>query len=354
MKPYVLALLAAFLPSAAAAQECSPVNFLKPETLHSLTDLTTRISYVDAYHRLSPDKRKDKFIGDVFSPWGISGLDANRAKVVSDLIKSLVNLQIDERTQDWLLVSTLSKTGVDEYRDCMQSIRKPFSVSFSGNMMLSSTFFLQVMSHPAYASQKTLAMKLQTINGSITRPGVQNMTGKIEIRTTETVAIIRDPTKPLEIYLVVGTDEDFVSAPATPSRNIVSVFRTGEKFSERVEQPEESGPKPYCVRLADNEQDAFIVPGTIRLHFTERRSNKGEIIDCHDAPASHPYCKADLHKHKESANLREACAYLFMQLPSKDGFAAAVGYAQAQVVKAAPISGAAPPPPASPMKDQVR
>ena len=118
MKPHVLALLTAFHASAAAAQECSPLNFLKPETLHSLGDLTTRISYVDAYHRQSPDKRKSKFIGDVFSPWGISGLDEKQAKLVSDLIKSLVNLQIDERTQDWLLVSTLSKTGIDEYRDC--------------------------------------------------------------------------------------------------------------------------------------------------------------------------------------------------------------------------------------------
>ena len=52
------------------------------------------------------------------------------------------------------------------------------------------------------------------------------------------------------------------------------------------------------------------------------------------------YCKGDLYKHKESANLREACAYLFMQVPAKDGFASAVGYAQAQVVKASP-----PPPP---------
>jgi hypothetical protein len=336
MKLYVLALLAAFHASAAAAQDCSPLNFLKPETLHSLGDLSTRISYVDAYHRQSPDKRESRFIGDVFSPWGISGLDEKQTKLVSDFIKSLVKLQIDERMQDWLLVSTLSKAGIDEYRDCQQSAQKPFSVSFSGNLMLTGSFFMQVMSHPAYSSPKTLAMKMQTINGSISRPGVQNMTGKIDIRTTETVPILRDLTKPLELHLVIGTDEDLISAPATPVRSISTVFRSGEKFSERLDQPEESGPKPFCVRLGDDEPDAFIIPGTIRLHFTERRSNKAEIIDCQEAPASHPYCKGDLYKHKESPNLREACAYLFMQVPAKDGFASAVGYAQAQVVKASP------------------
>ena len=186
-------------------------------------------------------------------------------------------------------------------------------------------------------------MRLQTINGSISRPGVQNIVGKIEIQTMETVPIHRDLTKPLEIHLTVGADGELVSMPATPGKTIATVFRSsGEKFSQRLERAEEFGPKPYCVRLADDEQDAFIIPGTIRLHFTELRTDKGEAIDCHDAPASHPYCKGDMYKHKESANLREACAYLFMRLPAKDGFVSAAGYAQAQVAKAVPV--AAPPP----------
>src|SRR5262245_2496573 len=115
MKLRILALLAAFHASAAAAQECNPADFLKPETLQSLTDLTTRISYVDAYQRQKPDKRNNKFIGDVFAPWGISGLDERQAKLVSDYVKSLINLQIDAKKEDWLLVSTLTRTGVNEY-----------------------------------------------------------------------------------------------------------------------------------------------------------------------------------------------------------------------------------------------
>ena len=55
-----------------------------------------------------------------------------------------------------------------------------------------------------------------------------------------------------------------------------------------------------------------------------------------------------MHKHKESANLREACAYLSMQVTEKDGFASAAGYAQAQVAKAAPMSAPSPAAPAAP------
>jgi hypothetical protein len=352
MKLHILAALAAFHASAATAQECNPIDFLKPETLQSTTDLTTRISYVDAYHRQNEGKRAGKFMSDVFLPWGIGDLDERQSKVIADLIKSFLNLQIDERQQDWLLVSTLSRTGINEYRDCLQSKKKPFSVTFSGNPMLSSSFFLQVMSHPAYSGQKTLPMKLQTINGSISRPGVQNMSGKIETRTMETVPILRDLTKPLKIHLTVGPDEDFVTVPAVPARTIVAAFRTGEKFNRRVKSGEQFGPTPYCVRLADEEQDAFIIPGTIRLHFTERSSSKeGEAIDCQNASASHPACKGDMYKHKESANLREVCAYLSMQATEKDSFASAAGYAQAQVAKAVSMSGPSPsasPPASSP------
>jgi hypothetical protein len=58
-----------------------------------------------------------------------------------------------------------------------------------------------------------------------------------------------------------------------------------------------------------------------------------------------------MYKHKESANLREACAYLSMQATEKDSFASAAGYAQAQVAKAVPMSGpssSASPPASSP------
>ena len=54
---------------------------------------------------------------------GISGLDEKQTKLVSDFIKSLIKLQIDERMQDWLLVSTLPKTGIDQYRDCQQAAK---------------------------------------------------------------------------------------------------------------------------------------------------------------------------------------------------------------------------------------
>ena len=149
MKPHILALLAAFHASAAAAQECNPVDFLKPETLQQPHGSLDPDFVCRCLSSAGQGKAERKFLSDVFSPWGIGGLDARQAKLISDLIKSLVNLQIDERQQDWLLVSTLSKTGIGEYRDCLQAQKKPFSVVFSGNPMQSSSFFLQVSSHPA-------------------------------------------------------------------------------------------------------------------------------------------------------------------------------------------------------------
>ena len=75
------------------------------------------------------------------------------------------------------------------------------------------------------------------------------MSGKIETRTTETVPILRDLTKPLQIHLTVGPDEEFVTLPAVPSKTITTVFKAGEKFKQRLERAEEFGPTPYCVRL---------------------------------------------------------------------------------------------------------
>ena len=84
--------------------------------------------------------------------------------------------------------------------------------------MLTSSFFMQVTSHPAYSSPKNAGH--ETANDQQLDHPARGAKHDREDRHTndETVPFIRDLTKPLEIHLAVGPDEDLISAPATPTQ----------------------------------------------------------------------------------------------------------------------------------------
>jgi hypothetical protein len=333
---HIMAIILAFLTNTGSAksEECDPVNFLQPETLKSVTDVTTRLSYVDAYFRQKDASRRGSFINDVYSPYGISNIDARYAERTNEQMKSVLDIKLDQRKQDWLLISTLSKTGAEAYRDCLRTQKKALSIDFSQNAMLSDSFFISIHSHPHTPTKDTLPFEVTAINGSVGEPGHKSISGSIVVQSLKPITIYRDLSKPLDLSVTIGPDNELISLPAIPAKTIETIFRSSELFDYTLNDTVvDIGPKPYCVKLNNDEQDAFIVPGTISLKFDELQQTKGIAVDCHDQ-VGNPYCKSE-HKHREQT--REACAWLFLHLGAKEGFARAKGRAEAQLARAVPV-----------------
>jgi hypothetical protein len=320
--------------SAKPQDPCDPVSFLQPETFTSVTDVTTRLSYVDKYLRQKDKTRDTSFLGDFYSVYGITNLDVRSAERTNEQIKSLLDIRLDQRKQDWLLISTLSKTGADAYKECLKTNKKAVSVIFSQNAMLADAFFIALHSHPNTPTQNSLPFEIKAINGSVEKQGQATLSGSIVVQSFKSIAIYRDLSRPLDLSITVGPDVELVSFPASPNKTLTTIFRSSEPFDYKLEDTvADIGPKPYCVKLNDDEQEAFIVPGSISLKFDDLVQNEGLAVDCHNQ-VSNPYCKSE-HKHKEQT--RESCAWLFMHLSTRGGVARAKGRAEAQIVKTVPV-----------------
>lgn len=317
----------------ALAEECNPINFLQPETIKSVSDITTKIAYVDSFIRQKSNDKNAHFVNDVYSGYGISNMDVNYAEKANERIKTMLDLKLDQRKQDWLLISTLSQTGADAYKNCLVALKKNISITFSQNAMTSDKFFLTVHSHPQAPTDSPLDIEIRALDGFVEDSKSTRITDKIKPQGKKAFAIYRDLSKALDINITIGDDSETVSFPAAPSRKLVVVTKVSEPFDLKLEDTVvDIGPKPYCAKLSDEEQDAYLLPGTVRMKFSELIQSHGIAVDCHLNDSG--YCVNA--KHKE--NPRESCAFIFLHLSQlHQGVALARGRVEADALMSVPI-----------------
>ncbi|MCW1997006.1 hypothetical protein [Bradyrhizobium diazoefficiens] len=327
------------------AEECDPAKFLVRDTIHSVTDLRTKIAYVNSMSSQKNDEKNANFANDVYSEFGISNMKVDAATKTSDLLSKLLKVDLSQSDQRWLLVSAIPAGNIDAYKTCISQQKKAIVVTVDKNAAISQAFVLNV-SYVAYhpVAAPKVQIKIIVTNGGIDHNNVVSGSylGEFVAGSSDIYRVVRaDMYKPMSIAIKVDTDvlDPQISIPALPSVKIEKfTVSSTPPFAWRLHDTNaDFGPKEICAAIPDNQQEAGILPNSTRVVFDERLTDRGVVYDCGQEGQACP----DKSSHREVGD-RQACVSVWGHLSATTGLSQAKGHVEATALKAVSIPIANP------------
>lgn len=302
--------------NALAVDECDIIKF-KDEISYT-KDVVTNLAYIRKSLETSSESSNPNFSISFLDIVSLGYSDAQKA---STSLEKLLNVNYSQSDREWLLISQLTDKGLKAYTQCLKDQKQNFSVTLSNGAEGKQQFFAVVYSHPFFDAPNPQRLSFSLLGGKLTGPPPKT------IRTQQKlpVTIKRDSLyEPLELAVSVGNDslEPNLSLPALPKKEYQVQVRRAE-YSAEVYGGNDELAKRLCVTLGNDEQDAMIVPKTLKFQTSIDIQHNGDIIE-------------DKQKRVDN-DTREVCAVARWHISVDTGRIKGTATVTATVLKAVPV-----------------
>ncbi len=306
--------------SAQEVEKCLPV--LEPDTYQLDKQTETNLFLLDKQLNESKDQKDT----DVFAKYGDASLDFGQSKAASARLEKLLEINYSNREKINLYISTLSDAAAKSYRDCLATIAKTdLAFTFGSNILESNAFYLQLDWHPQYKVTGKQAVELKMNNGTFDDSGSAKLNLEMEDKDSAFIGITRDGFKPTKIVVLIDKRPLYIDIPARSRFKLNVENRKSPEFAGGSNQNDGEKGGESCVELANNEQNAMIIPGTYAFHYTRKDSDRTTL-----------FTEAEI-KANVREDARKSCSFVKVYLQTDfKSYASIRGYSDAIVLVAAP------------------
>lgn len=285
---------------------CDPAQFLKYEDIKTSQDIALQWNYLD-YLSSSNSEKTDTSGG---FQYGSASLSGQETKDVANSLQKQLKIDFSYDEKYWYTVSKLSETGKEAYLACLKDGKDNFQLSIVGDAMSSEEFIVDIQSTPRKDQARVQPIKVTALNGKVI-----SSDKNITIAEQAEAQISRDLHKPITISVRISNEIHRIFLPAKP-KDIAIQTRESEVADEDSYGGKSSKSRTLCVKIPNEEQDAVIIPNTLRLSKQVVEETMGRIIMT-----------------MPSENTREACALVVWHLESQQGRVKGTAYLSASVAK---------------------
>lgn len=264
-----LAVLALFAPTALSAQDaCNPADHLARDYISFDENTETNIEIFDALAQSRASQSASKLAGS-YSGYALDIADARKA---TSHMRKLLQTKFTDNQKRTLLISALSKTGLDAYRACLELNKLPVSFSVSEGAMARKEVLVTLNWHAKIPVPEQVGVGIMVTGGEVGEAiyGSKRYGDVLDVKmannTSLTFKIKRESIfVPTEVKGDVFGQPFVIDIPASPKYRLVTQTREGNKtvYGPARETCTPANATVSCAEIP-NTDEGFMLPGSFR------------------------------------------------------------------------------------------
>ena len=272
MKRLLCAAVAVLISSAANSAPCDVSQFKDQINYHGKLEAT--LAYTDQIASALASEGNQGLTVNFMDLGDIGFSDANK---ITQSLKRIMQINWTHSEEHWLMVSQLSDNGKDALIQCFKaSTQEPIVVTFTEGAAYKPAFNVQALwqqNAPNPANVQWLPINAEVIGSNPPQPSVNTAETAIVQMTRQ------DPFQSVDLTVSIGGKYATASLPALPKYRLAKEVRSVKSKVNEVYGGNDDIIETMCVTIPNEEQDAFIIPGSAHFKPSPVILNMGSISE---------------------------------------------------------------------------